>query len=64
MLMILIIRFFWNLGIPHDNKNFEVNLMTINQAKSYKYLNEKIKPKKKTMKKEPPGKLMWQITIF
>ncbi len=32
--------------------------MTINQAKSYKYFNEKIKPKKKTMKKETPGKFI------
>ncbi len=30
--------------------------MTVNQAKSYKYLNENIKPKKNSMKKEPPGK--------
>ena len=32
------------------------NIMTVNQAKSYKYMNENIKPKKNTMKKEPPGK--------
>jgi hypothetical protein len=32
------------------------NFMTVNQAESYKDLNENIKPKKKSMKKEPPGK--------
>jgi hypothetical protein len=32
------------------------NFMTVNQAKSYKNLNENIKPKKNTMKNEPHGK--------
>ncbi len=30
--------------------------MTTNQAKSCKYLNEKIKPQKNIVKKDPPGK--------
>ncbi len=30
--------------------------MTTNQAKSYYNLNNKIKPKKNIIKKEPPGK--------
>jgi hypothetical protein len=37
-------------------KILEDNLMTTNQAKSCKYLNEKIKPQKKIVKKDPPGK--------
>jgi hypothetical protein len=52
--MILIIRIFGNFGISYNK--IRVNIMTTNQAKSYNYLNDKIKPKKNIFKKEPPGK--------
>ncbi len=52
--MILSIRIFGNFG--NLTIKLEVNLMTTNQAKSNNYLNEKIKPKKNIIKKEPPGK--------